>query len=154
MMWWRIDCCNQVLLETPSPPTEGRNWTQCFTDVSVAREPQTCALINWWRPLTRGKLFKKKKKDFCVLFSFAAVLASLTWNCVKFISRDGPPVPNFVYLEPGRSPTTYSFVTTFALFYLDFCGVWIHLNPWFATLTYRRMGPDGALPRKIETEAM
>lgn len=115
-MWWRIDRCNQVPLGPCFSPTKGRNWTQCFTDVSVTTEPQTYALINWRGPLTRGSLFKKKKKKksvFCfLLLKFGVPPMKLAevylpgWDICSML----------VYLGIVCNPTTSSFPATFAHF--------------------------------------
>lgn len=49
---------------TRSKKLESRNWTQTLTDVSVAREPQACSLINGEKLLLQDSTLKYQ----CVVF--------------------------------------------------------------------------------------
>lgn len=60
-----------------------RNWTQTLTDVSVAREPQACSLINGEKLLLQDNTFKYQ----CVVFfSCSSTFLTKKIYYVKYIS--------------------------------------------------------------------
>lgn len=119
-------------------PTTGQSWTQYFWDVSVAREPQSCTLINWRRPpLQGGNLFKTTVLCFLLLkFGFFHMKM-----CV-YLQGLGDAAEPLIISSPHLP------------LYLDYSEVNTR-QPWFTSLTYHRMvlmlhDWDQCLPGKIQ----
>lgn len=85
-----------LLSDSPGSKKLGiRNWTQTLTDVSVAREPQACSLINGEKLLLQDSTLKYQ----CVVF-FSCSSAFLTKNIILCqVHLRHLPFPNFCIVQ-------------------------------------------------------
>lgn len=132
-----------LLSDSPGSKKLGsRNWTQTLTDVSVAREPQACSLINDEKLLLQDSTLKYQS---VVFFSFSStfltkkiyIYCHMMWSTLQacaisqFLCSAGMlDIIQILKISHSNSAYFPLWLTTFCHFVFVFATVW-YTTPWY-----------------------